>query len=116
TTSYTFRAPGRYGVELMAINALGVPGTTLVPVLVEPSREGYVLTAWLLDSYVGPLEGYYRKQVLVDDRVVWEDDVAGDEGWQHVVLDVGGIVRDLTSARVAVRLLADEAVTDPENQ
>lgn len=27
--------------------------------------------------------GGYHKQVLLNDRVIWEDDVAGDEGWQH---------------------------------
>ena len=36
------------------------------------------------DSYTGDREGYFLKQVLLNDRVIWEDDVAGDERWQHV--------------------------------
>jgi len=116
TAEHTFEAPGRYGVELAAINEFGIPGTTLSPFIVEPSREGYVLSAWLQDSYGGPLKGYYRKQILIDDRVVWEDDVAGEEGWQHVVLDVGGVVQGESSVRITFRLYADEPVTDPENQ
>ncbi|MFO7967658.1 MAG: DUF1616 domain-containing protein [Archaeoglobaceae archaeon] len=35
------------------------------------------------DSYRQPKGGNYYKQVLVDDNVVWEDDVAGDEGWLY---------------------------------
>ena len=33
-------------------------------------------------------EGYYAKQALLNDRVIWEDDVAGDDSWQHVKVPV----------------------------
>ena len=32
------------------------------------------------DSYTGGTSGYHFKQVLIDGTVVWEEDVAGDEG------------------------------------
>jgi uncharacterized membrane protein len=40
------------------------------------------------DSYTGDREGYFIKQVLLDDIVIWEDDVAGDERWQDVKVPV----------------------------
>jgi uncharacterized membrane protein len=40
------------------------------------------------DSYTGDRAGYFLKQVLLNDRVIWEDDVAGHERWQHVKVPV----------------------------
>lgn len=80
-----FSTPG----ALYASNEYGIPGVAWFPVTVHPPQGGYVLSAWVKDSYVGPLKGYLRKQVLIDGKVVWEDDLEGDEGgWQHLVLDV----------------------------
>ena len=36
------------------------------------------------DSYTPYREGYFLKQVLLNEEVIWEDDVAGDERWQYV--------------------------------
>ncbi|MBC2764100.1 MAG: DUF1616 domain-containing protein, partial [ANME-2 cluster archaeon] len=43
-----------------------------------------ILTFNVKDSITSNTEGNYLKQMLFNDRVVWEDDTAGDEGWQHV--------------------------------
>jgi len=60
---YTFRDPGRYHVGLRVANAQGIPSRTLlVPVTINPPRGDCVLSAWIKDSYYGPLKGYYRKQ------------------------------------------------------
>jgi len=40
------------------------------------------------DSYISDIGGYFFKQVLLDDEVIWEDDVAGNERWQHVNVPV----------------------------
>jgi hypothetical protein len=39
------------------------------------------------DSYAGEREGF-MKQVLLNDEVIWEDSVAGDERWQHTNVPV----------------------------
>ena len=39
------------------------------------------------DSYTGDSEGFV-KQVLLNEEVIWEDAVAGDERWQHVNVPV----------------------------
>ena len=117
TARHTFRDPGCYNVSLTVSNEKGIPNTTLVPVTVKPPRGGYVLSAWLKDSHYGPLTGYYRAQMLIDDRVIWEDDVEGDEGgWQHLVLDVGKWVAGKKAVNLAFRLTADRDITDPRNQ
>ena len=117
TTRYTFKKPGRYNVSLMASNERGIPTTTLIPVVVKPPQGGYVLSAWVKDSYYGPLKGHYRAQVLIDGQVIWEDDVEGDEGgWQHLVLDVGKWVEGKEAVELAFRLQADKGATDPRRQ
>ena len=115
--TYTFKEPGRYNVALAVANEKGIPGTVLKPVIVTPPKEGYVLSAWVKDSYYGPLKGFYRVQALIDGNVVWEDDIEGDEGgWQHLVIDVGKWVEGKETVELAFRLQADKAVTDPRSQ
>jgi hypothetical protein len=117
TATYTFKDPGRYNVALTVANEKGIPATILTPVVVKPPQNGYVLSAWVKDSYYGPLKGFYRVQMLIDGNVVWEDDVAGDEGgWQHLVMDVGKWVEGKEAVDLAFRLQADKAVTDPRKQ
>ena len=117
TAQYTFKEPGRYLVGLTVSNERGIPTTDWLPVTVLPPQGGYVLSAWVKDSYYGPLKGYYRKQILIDGNVIWEDDVEGDEGgWQHVVLDVGRWVQGKREVDLAFRLQADKDVTDPAKQ
>ena len=43
-----------------------------------------VISFSVRDSYKEERKGVFRKQVILNDDVIWEDDVAGDEGWQHV--------------------------------
>ena len=116
-TSYSFKDPGRYLVALYASDKYGVPGVTRIPVTVHPPKGGYVLSAWVKDSYVGPLEGYLRKQILINDKVIWEDDLEGDEGgWQHLVLDVNRWVEGKKEIELCFRLRADKAITEPRKQ
>lgn len=116
SATYTFEEPGLYQVELKVYNEYGVPGRSFVPVLVKPAVSAYVLSAWLKDTYIGERSGHYRKQVLIDNQVVWEDDVAGNEGWQHIVADISDLAAGKASVEVGVRILVDAPITDPLNQ
>ena len=117
TASYTFQRPGRYNVALTVSNEKGIPSSTLIPVLVNPTAGRCVLSVWVKDSYYGPLTGYLRKQVLLGNQVIWENDVEGDEGgWQHLALDLGRWVKDKKSVELVFRLQADKAVTDPARE
>jgi uncharacterized membrane protein len=57
---------------------------------VESAAEGIaVLSFKVSDSYtLNKDTGYHFKQVLLNDVVIWEDDVAGDEGWQQVKIPI----------------------------
>ncbi|MEA1906912.1 MAG: DUF1616 domain-containing protein [Euryarchaeota archaeon] len=43
-----------------------------------------LLTFDVRDSQTSGTERHHTKQVLLNDILVWEDDAAGDESWQHV--------------------------------
>jgi uncharacterized membrane protein len=48
-----------------------------------------ILSFKVKDSYTkNKNAGYHFKQVLLNDVVLWEDDVAGDEGWHHVQIPI----------------------------
>ncbi|MCL7413357.1 MAG: DUF1616 domain-containing protein [ANME-2 cluster archaeon] len=56
---------------------------------INGSTKGLVmLTFDVKDSITSGGTGYHTKQVLLNDRIVWEDDVAGNEGWEHVEIPV----------------------------
>jgi hypothetical protein len=57
------------------------------------------------DDYRGPTTGYHFKQLLVNDAVVWEQDVAGgDPGWQNVTVDVTDAARGKENVTLMFRL------------
>jgi hypothetical protein len=63
------------------------------------------------DDFTGPTSGYHFKQVLLDDMVVWEQDVAGGTNdWQTVELDVKGQATSKKSVTVAFRILDKKGV------
>jgi hypothetical protein len=117
TATYTFKNPGLYRVALYASNERGIPGVTWIPVEVRPPDESYVLSAWLKDSYYGPLKGYQRMQILIGDNAIWEEDIEGDEGgWIHVVKNVDKWVKGKKQVKLTFRLQADKAIVDPRNE
>ena len=52
-------------------------------------KEGVVLLTFdVRDSQTSDTEGRHKKQVLISDILIWEDDASGDEGWQRVEVPV----------------------------
>ncbi len=65
------------------------------------------------DDYTGPTAGYHFKQFLVDDSVVWEQDVAGGaNGARDVEVDVTPQTRGKTNVTIAFRLLDKKGVSN----
>jgi hypothetical protein len=63
------------------------------------------------DGYTGSTAGYHFKQLLIDGKVVWEEDVAGNpDGAREVVVDVTDMVRGRASFTLAFRLLEKQGV------
>ena len=102
--------PSRSGDYVMASQSVqGLPGD-------QPSGGrgppcGYQIRFRERDSYTGPTTGYHFKQLLVDGKVVWEEDVAGkSEAWQEVVVNVPAPAGGRTPATLAFRLFDKKAV------
>jgi uncharacterized protein YfiM (DUF2279 family) len=58
------------------------------------------------DDFTAATSGYHFKQLLVNDAVVWEADVAGGtNAWTEVMVDVTGAAQGKTNLTVAFRLL-----------
>jgi PKD repeat protein len=114
--TYTYNAVGRYNVTLTVTDDSGIPVRDMIPVTVYPSDSTYVLDFWVKDGYRGTRQDFYTKQALLDGVVVWEDDVAQNEGWDHVSLDVAAQVEGKESVELGFRVVSETAVTDPETQ
>ena len=63
------------------------------------------------DDYTGPTAGYHFKQLLLNGKVVWEEDVAGGTNdWRAVEVDVSSQTRSNTTAVVTLRILDKKGV------
>jgi hypothetical protein len=73
--------------------------------------DQYVLAFRQRDDFTGRTSGYHFKQLLVDGKIVWDQDVAGGSPtWDKVVVDVTQHVRGKSSVTVAFRLLDKKGV------
>jgi len=74
---------------------------------INASKGGMAVIAFnVKDSNISRTEGNYLKQVLLNDKVIWEDDTAGDEGWQHVE----SLVRLSETNRIMLRVIAQKSL------
>jgi uncharacterized membrane protein len=53
-----------------------------------PAKGVVLLNFSVSDSYASSEQTGIVKRILINGRVVWEDDIAGDEGWQTIKLPV----------------------------
>ncbi|MBA4494692.1 hypothetical protein ACFO25_17745 [Paenactinomyces guangxiensis] len=91
------------------------PGDAVsVTQLIRPKRTSgkYSITFRTMDE--GPnAPGYHFKQVLIDDAVVWEQDVAQNttnRQWEHVALDLTPYLTGKTKAKLTFRLYEKNGV------
>jgi len=110
--NHTFADVGKYNVVLTVTDEKGVVATDSISVTAGPPSGENILSFWVKDSWRIPTSGYYRKQALIDGAVVWEDDVADNEGWQQVVLDVTPHLSGKTAANLTFRVYCDQSVTN----
>jgi hypothetical protein len=65
------------------------------------------------DDYTGPTAGYHCKQLLVNGKVVWDEDVAGgSNAWREVSVDLTPEARDQTDLTLAFRLWDKKGVAN----
>jgi len=65
------------------------------------------------DDFTGPTAGYHFKQLLINDLVVWEQDVAGGSNdWQEIIVDVSNSAGGKPNVKIAFRLLDKKGVSN----
>jgi hypothetical protein len=65
------------------------------------------------DDFTAATSGYHFKQLLVDETVVWEADVAGGtNAWGEVAVDVTAATQGKTNLTLAFRLLDKQGVSN----
>jgi PKD repeat protein len=108
TVSHTFNRIGRYLVELMVVDNHGIVSYAYKSISVVPNDNRAWLSCWIKDRHYDGYEGYYKKQILIDNQLCWEKDLAGNGSWEHVILDVQDFVNGRDSVILAFRLLCVE--------
>ncbi len=80
---------------------------------VLPNAEHYTLRLTQQDSYEGPTAGYHFKQLLIDDQIAWEEDVAGGEkAWQTEELNLAPLVNQKTHITLTIRVYDRKRVSN----
>ncbi len=76
-------------------------------------RDSYTVRFREMDDFNGSTADYHFKQLLVDNAVVWESDVAtGKRGWQDVVVDVTPQAKGKKELSIAFRLFDKKGVAN----
>ena len=78
-----------------------------------PSGDRQSLTFLERDDFNGPTAGYHFKQLLINNSVVWEEDVVGGtNNWREIKVDLSQQLRGHSNAAVAFRLLDKKGVSN----
>jgi len=65
------------------------------------------------DDFTGPTSGYHFKQLLLDETVVWEQDVAGGaRNWEHIHFNAASHLGGKTNVIVSFRLFDKKGVSN----
>ena len=104
TVSYTYNQIGKYLVELMVVDNHGIMNYAYKTINVTPNNNRYWLSCWIKDRNYDKIKGYFKKQILLNNWVCWEKDIAGNGSWEHVILDVTDSLSGKDSVILAFRL------------
>ena len=107
SVQHTFHEIGIYRVELMVTDDAGIPAVAYRDINVAPTDGRNWLSVWVKDRYHGDKKGYYSVKILIDDWTAWEKDIAGEDGWEHVIIDVTDSLFGEDSVTVAFRFNCD---------
>lgn len=112
----TYMWPGGYTVSLTTIDNLNRPSIPcLKKFIVKTTDMAPSIVFSIKDSYLGRLSGFYIKQLLVDGEILWQDDVAGEEGWTRCIINVSKF-NDGKNHSASFRILCKNPITDFKNQ
>ena len=110
-TSHTFDAIGVYNVRLTIHDDDGIPDNDCISIIAAPSNDSFYVSTWVNDRYHSSDTGFFYKQILIDDHLIWEDDIASCEGWIHVVENVNSLISGHDSVTLTLRLCCKKGYT-----
>lgn len=105
SVSHTYNRIGKYLVELMVVDNHGIMNYAYKTINVAPSDNGAWISCWIKDRNYDSVTGYFKKQILLDNLVCWEKDIAGNGSWEHIIIDVDDLLTGKDSVTLAFRLL-----------
>ena len=101
--TYPWDCPSKPG-EAASISATAKP---------LPGRDKYTISFKHRDSFTGPTAGYHFMQLLIDDHVVWDADVAGGKlQWRTQRVDVTKAVAGKDQVTVTLRCYDKKGVSN----
>ena len=88
----------------------------MIPVVVFPTAvDSHYLSFWVKDSYrANSYPDYFYMQALVDNNIVWQQDVVGDSAWTHVIKNVTSQVAGKDSVTIRLRLYCNHNINDEQ--
>lgn len=105
STQYVFDSIGNYLIEYTVRDNYGIPASDTQTIEVWPStvNDSAFISVWVFDRVSAADTGTFFKQFLVNNTVVWEQDIGGYQGWVHVCVNIDDYLNG-TSDTVKVRL------------
>ncbi len=108
TMNHTYENIGIYNAELMVWDNKGCEDKKFVTITVLPDDNDSYISLWVKDGYRDNSSGYFSVRVLIDSDVIWEQDVAGDSGWIHVVENIDDQISGKDSVTVVLEVLCEQ--------
>jgi len=111
--SHTYDEIGVYNAQLTVYDDDGIPDRSdLVRIQVDHvDPDSIYFSAWVYDRWPLAINGQCYKQVIIDNDTIWEQDLAGDEGWVHISENVTSSVIGKDSVTIKLRVVAKGAVS-----
>ncbi len=119
TVQYTYNEIGKYTVSLMVVDNDGIPSYAYKTINVKPiNADSNYLSCWIKDKFHDRPPGYYSKQILINDWVCWEKDLAGNGSWEHVIINITDSLASWQSDSItlAFRLYCKRDTSDYSHQ
>lgn len=91
----------------------GKSGEISRTISVDPNAAAYAVSFWHTHSATRAPQGVYSAQVLLDDRVVWEEDVAAGppDQWRREHVEIGSALKGMNTATLRFRVTNKRRVT-----
>jgi len=108
TMYHTYEDIGIYSAELMVWDNKGCEDKEYVTIKVLPADDSTYISLWVKDGYRDNLSGYFAVRVRIDSDIVWQQDVAGDSGWIHVVETIDDEISGKDSVTITLEVICEQ--------